>query len=83
MKNWLRYGSSKVAREMKTKKSRVQGHVQRTIIGTDTGKSPVAAANDYWGVKNMIYRLAYKYLRPLFTLRTQIRKRGDEKRGRG
>ena len=60
-----------------------QSHVQRTIIGTDTGKSPVAAANDYWGVKNMIYRLAYKYLRPLFTLRTQIRKRGDEKCGRG
>jgi hypothetical protein len=56
-----------------------QSHVQRTIIGTDTGKSSVAAANDYWGVKNMTERLAYKYLRPPFTLRTQIRKRGNEK----
>jgi hypothetical protein len=59
-----------------------QSHMQRTIIGTDMGKSPVAAANDYWGVKNMIYWLAYKYLRPLFTLRTQIRKCSDEKCGR-
>jgi hypothetical protein len=27
-----------------------QSHVQRTIIGINTGKSSVAAANDYWGV---------------------------------
>ena len=49
-----------------------QSHVQIIVIGTDTGKSSVAAINDYLGVKNGTERLAYKDLRPLFTLRTQI-----------
>jgi len=49
-----------------------QSHVQTTTIGANTGKSSVAAANDYWGVKNMIEQLTYKYLRPLFSISTQI-----------
>jgi len=47
-----------------------QRHMQIIVIGTDMGKSSVAAT--YWGVKNGTERLANKYLRLLFTLRTQI-----------
>src|SRR6267154_6064599 len=53
-----------------------QSHVQIIGIGTDTGKSSVAATNDYWGAKNGTERLAYKYLKPLFTQNTNLKMRG-------